>query len=158
MVMDEYSKAASTVWNAGRAVWNGIKDATILGVGASAEGGVVAGSGVWGSIKATQPVWEGTVIPRSFEMLAGGRQVWVHPNAPEHMAEYAVGMLNRGVSSEAVVLRSQAQLSSLQEAVRQATVHGMPARNAIINAGGWELQFSRNSVDKLPVLKHALQH
>jgi len=44
MVMDEYSNTASTVWNAGRAVWNGIKEATILGIGGAAEGGAVAAS------------------------------------------------------------------------------------------------------------------
>jgi RHS repeat-associated protein len=155
MMMDEASKAASGVWNGGLAFWDVAKNVTIFGIGGVAEGGAVASSGVWGSIKATQPVWEGTVIPRSFEMLAGGRQVWVHPNATEHMAEYAAGMLNRGVSAEAVAVRSQAQLTSLQEAVKQATVRGMPQSNVIINFAGWELQFSRNAIDKLPVLKHA---
>lgn len=159
VINDVNSEAAVTVVNAGMRVASWWKNLTILGLGGASEvGPAAASSGIWGGIRATQPVYEGTVIPRSFEMLAGGNQVWVHPNATEHMAEYAIGMLNRGVSPEAVALRSQAQLSSLQNAVGQAMAHGMPTRNAIINVGGWELQFSRNALDKLPVLKHALQH
>jgi RHS repeat-associated protein len=41
MTMDMYSNTASTVWNAGLAVWNGIKDVTILSIGGAAEGGAV---------------------------------------------------------------------------------------------------------------------
>ena len=43
-MMDEACKAASGVWNAGRAVWNGIKEATILGISGAAEGSAVAAS------------------------------------------------------------------------------------------------------------------
>jgi filamentous hemagglutinin len=45
---------------------------------------------VFDSIKGTQPVYPGSVIPKSFEMtLPNGQKVWVHGNATEHMAEYA---------------------------------------------------------------------
>lgn len=42
--MDEYSKTASAVWNAGRAAWSGVKEVTILGIGGAAEGGAIAAS------------------------------------------------------------------------------------------------------------------
>ncbi|MEI7344181.1 hypothetical protein [Dickeya chrysanthemi] len=45
---------------------------------------------VFDSIKGTQPVYPGSVIPKSFEMsLPNGQKVWVHGNATEHMVEYA---------------------------------------------------------------------
>lgn len=45
---------------------------------------------VFDAIKGTQPVYPGSVIPKSFEMtLPNGHKVWVHGNATEHMAEYA---------------------------------------------------------------------
>lgn len=110
---------------------------------------------VWDSIKATQPVWEGTVIPRSFELAAGNVKVWVHGNATEHLAEYATAMLKRGMSREAVSLGSQVQLASLQAAVREATALGVPL-NKLVNAGGWELKFAQKASDNLPVLIHAM--
>lgn len=52
-----------------------------------------AGNGtgmVWDSIKATQPPYPSSVIPKSFELsLLSGPKIWVHGNATEHMAEYA---------------------------------------------------------------------
>jgi hypothetical protein len=58
--------------------------------------------GIWNSIKATQPVYDGTVIPRSFELSTQSSDVWVHGNATEHLAEYATSMLNRGVGQDLV--------------------------------------------------------
>ncbi len=110
---------------------------------------------VWDSIKATQPVWQGTVIPRSFELATGNVKVWVHGNATEHLAEYATAMLNKGMSREAVNLGSQMQLTSLQSAVREATALGVPL-NKLVNAGGWELKFSQKATDNLPALIHAM--
>ena len=39
-------------------------------------------------MKATQPNYPGSVIPKSFEMtLTNGQKVWIHGNATEHIAE-----------------------------------------------------------------------
>lgn len=38
----------------------------VAGVGVL--GGAEAAGTVWGATRATQPVWEGTVVPRSFEL------------------------------------------------------------------------------------------
>jgi hypothetical protein len=88
-------------------------------------------------------------------MLAGKEHIWVHANATEHLAEGAIAMLNKGASFEAVALRSQAQLKSLQSAVREATIHGVPL-NQLVRVAEWELKFSRKASDTLPVLIHAL--
>lgn len=45
---------------------------------------------VWDAITATQDTYSGTVIPRSFTLSTSGADVWVAPNATEHLAEYAL--------------------------------------------------------------------
>ncbi|SKB09670.1 hypothetical protein SAMN02745166_05171, partial [Prosthecobacter debontii] len=111
---------------------------------------------VWDSIKATQPLYEGTVVPRSFELVTGNGKVWVHGNATEHMAEYATAMLNRGVSSSMVNMGTQAQMTSLQSAVNAATTNGVPY-GKLLNVGSWELKFGApQQAGQLPALIHAL--
>jgi hypothetical protein len=128
----------------------------LAGSGLASLGRLASGSRlVWGSIRATQPVYQGTVIPRSFEMATGAGKFWVHGNGTKHLAEYANTMLNRGVAPNLVNLASQVQLSSLKAAMaaasKQGIVYGQPMR-----IGGWELVFSKLPTDVLPVLKHAL--
>jgi RHS repeat-associated protein len=111
---------------------------------------------VWDSIKATQPLYEGTAIPRSFEMATANGKVWVHGNATEHMAEYATSMLNRGVSPTMVNVGTQAQMTSLQSAVNAATANGV-TYGKLLNVGGWELKFGApQQAGQLPALIHAL--
>ncbi|WP_332610256.1 hemagglutinin repeat-containing protein [Achromobacter sp. ESBL13] len=118
-----------------------------------------AGNGtgtVWDSIKATQPPYPGSVIPKSFELsLSSGQKIWVHGNATEHMAEYAK-MKAINFTPEAVRLSSQQQLTSLQAAVDSATKGGVPY-GKVINVEGWELIFSPpRASGGLPALIHAL--
>jgi hypothetical protein len=111
---------------------------------------------VWDSIKATQGVWSGTSIPRSFELAAGNARVWVHGNATEHLAEYATAMANRGVSPDLVRVATQQQLQSLQAAVAAATANGT-VFNQVVKIGGWELIFAApRAAGQLPALIHAL--
>lgn len=132
-----------------------------VGVGLAGSGlaalGRLAGSSklVWSSIKATQPVYQGTVIPRSFEISTGAGKFWVHGNGTKHFAEYANAMLSRNVSQNLVNLASQIQLSSLKAAMAAASKQGI-VYGQKMNVGGWELIFSKLPTDKLPVLKHAL--
>lgn len=97
---------------------------------------------VWDSVKATQPLYEGTAIPRSFELATGNGKVWVHGNATEHMAEYATSMLNSGMSPSMVNMGTQAQLTSLQAAVNAAMSNGVPY-GKLLNLGGDRCQGSR---------------
>ena len=143
----------------------GLVAAATLGVGntltTTTRAGVTTtaarGTGtVWDSVKATQPLYEETAIPRSFELATGSGKVWVHGNATEHMAEYATSMLNRGVSSSLVKMGTQAQMTSLQSAVNAATANGVQY-GKLINVAGWELKFgSPQQAGHLPALIHAM--
>jgi hypothetical protein len=128
----------------------------LAGSGLASLGRLANGSRlVWGSIKATQPVYQGTVVPRSFEIATGVGKFWVHGNGTKHLAEYATTMLNRGVNPNLVNVASQVQLTSLQAAMAAASKQGI-VYNQVMKVGGWELIFSKLPTDKLPVLKHAL--
>jgi hypothetical protein len=128
----------------------------LAGSGLASLGRLANGSRlVWGSIKATQPVYQGTVVPRSFEIATGAGKFWVHGNGTKHLAEYATTMLNRGVNPNLVNVASQVQLTSLQAAMAAASKQGI-VYNQVMKVGGWELIFSKLPTDKLPVLKHAL--
>jgi filamentous hemagglutinin len=128
-----------------------------VGGGTATGGGATRATGtVWDAIKATQPVYEGTAIPRSFELATASGKIWVHGNATKHMAEYAKTMLGRGVGSELVNLGSQQQLRGLQAAVETAIANGVPY-NTLLTVGGWELKFAAPRAEgQLPVLIHAL--
>ncbi|MFI7650345.1 RHS repeat-associated core domain-containing protein [Micromonospora sp. NPDC049460] len=111
---------------------------------------------VWDGVKATQPNYTGSLLPRSFELKAGDTSVWVHGNATEHMAEYLSGMASRGASKASIDMATQAQLSSLQAAVGEAGRGGI-SFGKMMNVGGWELKFGApRSEGQLPVLFHAL--
>lgn len=104
---------------------------------------------VWDSIKATQPVWEGTTIPRSFELTTDAGKFWVHGNATEHMAEYALGKAGSAMGT-------QAQLTNLQAAVQAAAGQGIQY-GQMVKVGGWELIFGApKQAGQLPAIIHAL--
>lgn len=112
---------------------------------------------VWDSIKPTQPVYPGSVIPRSFEMtLSDGQSVWVHGNATEHLAQYAQMLAERNLP-EVVRLKTQLELTNLQGAVNAATKGGI-AYDQLITIDGWELKFGApREPGQLPALIHALR-
>ncbi|OTQ75972.1 VENN motif pre-toxin domain-containing protein [Gilliamella apis] len=110
---------------------------------------------VWDSVKATQPNYPGSVIPKSFEMtLPNGQKVWIHGNATEHIAEYAQ-FKAKDYTPEAVRLSSQQQLNSLQGALNSATKNGVEY-NKLITIGGWELKLAPpRQLGELPAVIHA---
>lgn len=105
---------------------------------------------VWDSIKATQPVYEGTQIPKSFEMVVGNQKFWVHPNASEHMFEYVTRRLTHSIN-----INSQEIMTSFQGAVNKAVMQGIKYEERI-TIGNWEFIFSApRGEGLLPVIKHA---
>jgi filamentous hemagglutinin len=115
-------------------------------------------AGVWDAIEATQGNYPGTVVPRSFNLrTAGGKQIWVHPNATEHIYQdvYMSRTLKNVMDKQTRDLAAQAELWSLHRAVSAATRLGITYDKPIVT-DGWELVFSRpRAVGMNPVLKHA---
>lgn len=134
--------------------------ATTAGATAVVKGGLGIGRGTgtaWDSIKATQEVWPGTSVPRSFELQAGGGRVWVAGNATEHISELAAGMATRGASPEAIGLATRAELRSLQAAVETVVKNGGVSYGSIVTVGGWQLKFAPPRPGAAyPALIHAL--
>src|SRR5690606_19492404 len=117
-----------------------------------------SGATVWNSIRATQEVWPGTSVPRSFILdVAGGGAVWVAGNATEHIYELATSMAVRGASIEQIGLATQVELTSLQSAVRSLIDSGGVPYNRTVIVDGWELTFRPpRSGERYPALIHAL--
>jgi len=107
---------------------------------------------VWDNIKITQPMYEGTKIPKSFEITAEGEKFWVHPNGTKHMVEY----ITKDATTHGMPINSQTLLSSFQNSVEGAVKQGVKY-DEIMNEGNWELIFSKPRGDGLlPVIKHAV--
>ena len=117
--------------------------------GVAKESGAAASEAngtVWNFIKETQPSREGSIIPKSFEIQAGGNRYWVAPNATEHMYEYSTKHLSVTATELSISpsqrMVEQTLLSSFQRAVEEASRIGYTLDDAI-RVGNWELAFSK---------------
>jgi len=147
---EQCSKAYQYGQMAGMAWW------FALGPASAIDAAVARGATVWGSVTATQPVYEGTVLPRSFKLATEAGDFWVHGNATKHMAEHAIGNLERGVSRELVNLGTQAQLTSLKAAVQEAAKQGIQY-GRMVKVGEWRLIFNApRQPGMLPAITHGL--
>ncbi|WP_339207311.1 T7SS effector LXG polymorphic toxin [Bacillus sp. FSL W8-1143] len=107
---------------------------------------------VWKDIKVTQPLYEGTKIPKSFELATVDGKFWVHPNGTKHMVEY----ITRDATTHGMPINSQTLLSIFQSSVNNAAKQGIKYEE-IMKVGNWELIFSKPRGDGLlPVIKHAV--
>lgn len=136
-------------------------------------------------MKATQPLYEGTEIPKSFQMNLDDKDIWVHGNATEHMyedvsklinnpwgKEYVNSMTGKGgqmmIDGKMVQLPkesmspwldskyySQLLLEDFRASLIQVTKDGIPF-DELKTVGNWEFKFSQpRQPGQLPVLKHA---
>lgn len=113
-------------------------------------------STVWNAIKATQPVYERTVIPKSFELTVPNGKFWVAPNATEHFEEQVLGYIRRKGSPQGAELFTQFLLEDFRQSVAQAVQQGITYYKRI-RIGKWELTFSPpREPGQLPVIHHAL--
>ena len=107
---------------------------------------------VWENIKITQPMYEGTKIPESFELVVDSGKFRVHPNGTKHMIEY----ITRDATTHGIPINSQTLLSSFQSSIQNAVMEGIKYEE-IMNMGNWELIFSKPRGDGLlPVIKYAV--
>jgi len=124
--------------------------------GAALAGGAASTGTVWDSVVPKQPLHGGTPVPKSFALTVGDTEVWVHPNATEHIFDDLRGVVDRGASCQTIDLAAQSRLASLQAAVAEASGGGTPPIGQMIKVGGWELKFGNPAASgMLPVLYHA---
>ncbi|MGW3956363.1 DUF6531 domain-containing protein [Streptomyces sp. NPDC004752] len=114
------------------------------------EGVEYATASVWTRIAATQPVYAGTILPRSFNLLtASGHRIWVNPNATKHIVEE---IMHNSFSRN---LKTEEMLVSLVRAVDDATRQGIQYGRRTVSHG-WELIIVQpRALAQNPVLKHA---
>jgi hypothetical protein len=110
---------------------------------------------VWNAIKATDVVYEGTLIPRSFELSAGNKKFWVAPNATEHLFDELRGYIRSRGSTQDAERFTQFLLDDFRNSVTEATKKGI-TYNQEIRVGIWEFVFGRpRQPGQLPVIFHA---
>ena len=125
---------------------------TLRQVESKSTGNVLGDGTMWEDIKITQPLYEGTKIPKSFELVSDGKKFWLHPNGTKHMVEY----ITRDATTHGMPINSQTLLSSFQNSVKNAVKEGIKYEE-IMNIDNWELIFSKPRGDGLlPVVKHAV--
>ena len=97
---------------------------------------------VWKNIKATDKMYPGTKIPKSFELAIGKQKFWVAPNATKHMLEYLqdTNGTHKKIITHNMPINCQALLSSMQVAVERAISSGVKY-DTMIKIGCWEFRF-----------------
>lgn len=117
---------------------------------------------VWNHIKPTQENYNGTLLPKSFEVdvpvtkdTPSGK-LWTHGNSTEHMYE-AISSVNNDpmLRNSNPNLYTQFILYDYYKSVGKAVEKGVNYGKMIIS-GDWEFVFSKpRGENKYPVVKHA---
>jgi hypothetical protein len=111
---------------------------------------------VWKYIRATQPEYPGTVIPRSFTVSTSNGTFWTHGNATKHMYEALISIRdNPMLKNTNPNLFAQFILYDYRKALIAAT-GGAIRLGTRIRVGHWEFILGKRKSDECPVVKHAL--
>ncbi|WP_159888322.1 RHS repeat domain-containing protein [Paenibacillus puerhi] len=120
---------------------------------------VIEGTGktgtVWDSIKATQPAYEGTSLPKSFNIKVGDQDFWVNPNGTKHMNEYLTSE-GKNIGTMTSSVSSQGMLTEFQSEFNQAIKNNGVVLDKMIRGGDWEFMLSApRETGMNVVVKHA---
>lgn len=118
---------------------------------------------VWNHITATQDVYNGTKIPRSFEIdvpktaMTPDGKMWTHGNATEHMYEAMISIKdNPRLKGSNPNLYTQFVLYDYYKSLGRAISAGVSYKRTT-KVGNWEFAFGpARKGQKYPVVKHAL--
>ena len=114
-------------------------------------------SEVWKHIQSTQPVYAGTVIPKSFVIDTPQGKMWTHGNATEHMNEAVTSIKQNAprIINSNPNMYSQFILYDYWKSLGRATNGGIKY-GKLIRSGKWEFIFSKpRKSGEHPVVKHA---
>ena len=110
---------------------------------------------VWDSIKPTQPMREGTEIPKSFNITVDGQEFWVNPNGTKHMYEY-ITRNAQNIGSFTTPINSQSMLNEFASALKVAIAKEGLKIDELIYGGNWEFMITTPREEGLNyVIKHA---
>ena len=110
---------------------------------------------VWDSIKPTQPMREGTEIPKSFNITVDGQEFWVNPNGTKHMYEY-ITRNAQNIGSFTTPISSQSMLNEFAFALKAAIAKEGLKIDKLIYGGNWEFIITTPREEGLNyVIKHA---
>ena len=88
---------------------------------------------MWDSIKATQPAYEGTSIPKSFNIKVDNVELWVASNGTKHIREYLTSH-NKHIGSTTSV-SSQIALKEFESALNVAIKQNGIVTDKMIHGG-----------------------
>ena len=110
---------------------------------------------VWDNIEATQPVYDGSQLPKSFNINVNGQTLWVNPNGTKHMLEY-VTRDGQHIGTFTNPVNSQMMLTEFESALTDAiNINGLKMGD-MIHGGNWEFIIVPPRQDGLNnVIKHA---
>ena len=110
---------------------------------------------VWDDITPTQPMREGTQIPKSFNISIDDQEFWVNPNGTKHMYEYITRDAQH-IDSFTTSVSSQEMLTEFQAALKDAINKNGVKTDIIIYGGDWEFIIVPPREEGLNyVIKHA---
>ena len=115
-------------------------------------------STIWNKIEATQEVYPGTDLPRSFNIQTVRGQMWVHGNATEHFYEACTSTKEYPrLKFSNPKLYLQFLLYEFQKALNIEVKNGIEYTKNEIIVENWKFRFSEpTSKFKNPVIKHAV--
>ena len=109
---------------------------------------------MWDSIKATQPAYEGTSIPKSFNIKVDNVELWVAPNGTKHIWEYLTS--NKKHIGSTTSVSSQVALKEFESALNVAIKQNGIVIDNMIHGGNWEFILSApREAGQNIVVKHA---
>ena len=79
---------------------------------------------------ATQPAYEGTSIPKSFNIKVDNVELWIAPNGMKHIWEYLTSK-NKHIGSATTSVSSQVVLKEFESALNVAIKNGIVTDNMI---------------------------
>lgn len=129
-------KDLKNIKSTGTKVVSGSKSADVNEIDDIIKGGNNTGT-VWDNINPTQPMRDGTEIPKSFNITIDGQEFWVNPNSTKHMYEY-VTRSGKHFGTFTTPVNSQSMLKEFDTALTDAINKNGLKLNEMIYGGDWE--------------------
>ena len=110
---------------------------------------------VWDKITGTDPCYQNTILPKSFDVETDSGMYHVNPNGTKHIHELITSNKDLPkIKDTNPKLYTQFLLHNFQHALNSALKQGVK-KNEFVTVEGWELKFGQRPGDRYPVVFHA---